>query len=313
MGTSEKHEKEREHREQRQYFRQLDEKLIRNEGTYYSTKLLEGQKSLVEEVVEEANNVYRTVERPTEATYDSAVLVRATTMNLRKARNLKDVTSEFDWSQFIEKITRYTESDTPDFSFKKLGQLAYKHLTRPVGVDFMLGPVAIEKIVKERRKFVRDEIEELKMAEQIDKRELKKSSKTAASSLVKEMYQSISKHFATNNITSMDLFEIIVNPQSFSQTVENMYNLSFLISNGNLMIKSNENGLPEVIIVPEIPDNDEEEGERRRQLPRNQLIMDMNVPVWEDLIKVFNITESFIASRDNEAMSTGQSISTWYG
>ena len=44
-------------------------------------------------------------------------------------------------------------------------------------------------------------------------------------------------------VKSMDFFKFVLNPQSFGQTVENIFHTSFLIKDGQAQVR-NENGVP---------------------------------------------------------------------
>lgn len=47
-----------------------------------------------------------------------------------------------------------------------------------------------------------------------------------------------------NGEPAVDLFDLVVNPHSFGQTVENLFYVSFLIKEGNAKVEKDRNGLP---------------------------------------------------------------------
>ena len=46
---------------------------------------------------------------------------------------------------------------------------------------------------------------------------------------VAEIFRTLSRVLAANNATKVPFFEFVVNPESFGQTVENLFYLSFLV------------------------------------------------------------------------------------
>ncbi|KAF3768685.1 hypothetical protein M406DRAFT_286631 [Cryphonectria parasitica EP155] len=91
---------------------------------------------------------------------------------------------------------------------------------------------------------------------------------------------------------SLDLVRFCINPRSFGQTVENMFYVSFLIREGMVEMKYEENGLPSLCKsereTPNIPN---------KNAMRRQAIMSIDMPTWRDLITTFNIKKSMIEHR----------------
>ena len=72
----------------------------------------------------------------------------------------------------------------------------------------------------------------------------------------------------------INLFEFVVHPESFGQTIENIFYLSFVIRNAMARIEEDENGLPVVTWVPEVPE-DEMTGENK------QTVLEMTWKHWQ--------------------------------
>ncbi|CAG8514130.1 19608_t:CDS:2 [Racocetra fulgida] len=96
----------------------------------------------------------------------------------------------------------------------------------------------------------------------------------------------------------INFFEFIVNPESFGQTVENLFYLSFLVRDAKVNI--DDDGA-----CCEPPTGDDyAEG-----LIKKQLVMGIDMNTWKELIEVYNIRVSAIPTRQSCTPISGK----WYG
>ncbi|KAL3418881.1 Non-structural maintenance of chromosome element 4 [Phlyctema vagabunda] len=103
-----------------------------------------------------------------------------------------------------------------------------------------------------------------------------------------------------NRDLDISFFKFVINPQSFGQTVENMFYVSFLIRDGKIGIKIDNNGLPFLEII-----NAEEKNERSDTgAQKHQAILTIDMDSWETLIELFDIKESMIPHRKEVVQST---------
>lgn len=72
----------------------------------------------------------------------------------------------------------------------------------------------------------------------------------------------------------INLFEFIINPHSFGQTIENMFYLSFSVRDARAKIEIDEHGLPVVYFVDALSDAEME-------LDNKQCILEMTQDYWE--------------------------------
>ncbi|PSR78843.1 Nse4 C-terminal-domain-containing protein [Coniella lustricola] len=93
----------------------------------------------------------------------------------------------------------------------------------------------------------------------------------------------------------IDLVRFCVNPRSFGQTIENMFYVSFLIKEGMVEVKYEENGLPSV--CPSAASQEDRSATSKYGAMRRQAVMSLDMPTWRELIKTFNIQESMIEHR----------------
>ena len=106
------------------------------------------------------------------------------------------------------------------------------------------------------------------------------------------------------------LFDFCVNPQSFGQTVENVFYISFLIKEGAVGLGFDSRGLPTLG-----RSNQKSVGERQ-EAARNQAVLKLDFETWEGIIKQFGIKQSIIPHRDEVEYDDGTNVEQgqgWYG
>ncbi|KAF2715539.1 Nse4-domain-containing protein [Pleomassaria siparia CBS 279.74] len=104
----------------------------------------------------------------------------------------------------------------------------------------------------------------------------------------------------------VSLFDFVVNPKSFGQTVENIFYVSFLIKEGNLKVLHDNDGLP--LLVPCQPHSLEEH--REQQVQKHQAIFSLDYRTWRNLIQAFDIKEPLIPHRIEEEATV--TAGGWY-
>ncbi|KAJ6092593.1 hypothetical protein N7486_007882 [Penicillium sp. IBT 16267x] len=102
------------------------------------------------------------------------------------------------------------------------------------------------------------------------------------------------------------LFRFCINPHSFGQSVENLFYVSFLVRDGSVGVSTDSRALPTLHTAePYQPSEAQARGIQKRQA-----IFSLDFETWEQLIDVFNITESIIPHRNKTADAAA---TTWYG
>lgn len=96
------------------------------------------------------------------------------------------------------------------------------------------------------------------------------------------------KHHIADVEGGVPLFDFIINPNSFGQTVENMFYVSFLIKEGTAGLDFDSRGMP--VLQAAEPKTLQE----RQKLPRNQAVFTLDFEMWRDIIDSCGITESVI-------------------
>ncbi|CAG8559662.1 7450_t:CDS:2 [Ambispora gerdemannii] len=259
------------------------------------------------ETLAKANNLYKKVRNTHEAILDSRILVLSGDLSVQKARRMKVDSNAFDTDDYIAKLVNFMggeqqtrgEEDDGHLDWLGLGKVAARHTNRVPSVDFMLGPLSIEQ--KERVKG--------KASARIEKDE--KDLKTPIS--MKERDIERQENETTRNVKMLadviqekqpiNFIELIINPESFSQTVENMFYLSFLVRDGQVSIED-EDGQPVLSRCESATAEDYENG-----LIKKQVVLEMDMALWKQLVEIYDIKKSVIPTREKKEYTVGK----WYG
>ena len=124
----------------------------------------------------------------------------------------------------------------------------------------------------------------------------------------------------------MNLFKFLINPDSYGQTVENLFYLSFIVKDGKACIDL-QNNEAVICVYPALscsetcmkeadrficrsadscePADDDQKAEGAHT---SQLIIELDKKMWEDAIEAYNITESTIPTRVAQERTAGK----WY-
>ncbi|KAK4686799.1 non-structural maintenance of chromosomes element 4, partial [Tremellales sp. Uapishka_1] len=86
-------------------------------------------------------------------------------------------------------------------------------------------------------------------------------------------------------------YKLVINPDSFGQTIENMFYTSFLVHEGKVRMTVDEDG--EMTIRTEDPHDPDADGD----IPKNQTVLEMDMETWELAKEVYGITKPAIPHR----------------
>lgn len=144
---------------------------------------------------------------------------------------------------------------------------------------FMYGIIKTENVIvpKKRRK-VAEKLVETK-AITATERNIKVDMQDSTPREVEHIYSEIQKIVTKNNI--VPFFETLVDPKSFSQTVENIFHASFLVKEGKLGLKA-ENDKKIVLTVPI---------EKKNQVGGTQSIFSFSMKDYKNWISSYKIKQ----------------------
>ncbi|KAK2799727.1 hypothetical protein FQN50_008375 [Emmonsiellopsis sp. PD_5] len=228
-----------------------------------------------------------------------------------------------------------------------LGRRAcFRHNLRPAVCGFLLGPLSVQKKARQltqrrARQAPMDpsravQPQELKQSDLEAQREA--SNLTDMCTSIRQMLDATQKQgeaLATEELSSLGedipedevmeimnkhsiaddggvpLFRFCINPNSFGQTVENLFYVSFLIRDGSVGISTDGNGLP--TLHPSTPAAPSEA--QAQKLQKHQTVFSLDFETWEDLIEVFDIQRPIIPHRreiQKPQAANGGTAHGWY-
>ena len=142
--------------------------------------------------------------------------------------------------------------DVSDWAY--LGRAAaYKGNKRPPTIDFLLGPLSVQKkarVMRPRRKGVMHK-PGTQATRPIDMsaKDIPQS-ETTTLKLVKNVHELLVKYMQSDEYDreadpGLRLFDVVINPDSYGQTIENIFVVSFLVGEGRVAIWTDaETGIP---------------------------------------------------------------------
>ncbi|KAG8525854.1 uncharacterized protein KY384_000614 [Bacidia gigantensis] len=218
----------------------------------------------------------------------------------------------------------YDEGDA--FNWEHLGrQACYPHNVRPPAPGFLLGPLSVQRRVRKAtqrtarsqkldpRNATRPEEIQTKDLEQNESSNLKsicdnirnilwKNSEERVKLAEDEIDQdtmsddeqsSILQKHGLGNDGGILLFNFVVNPKSFGQTIENLFYVSFLIKDGGVGLGHDGDMMPTLHLAhPRNPKDQREQG-----VQKHQAVFHLDFETWEDIVEAFKIRKSIIPHR----------------
>ncbi|KAI8586561.1 Nse4 C-terminal-domain-containing protein [Geranomyces variabilis] len=284
--------------------------------------------------IQKANSFFGSVCATHEATLDSKLLIVASDIGVQKAHRMRLDGGSFAIDDWIGKLTvkmngqegEEGDDEGANLDWHALGKLATRCLSRVPTIDFMLGPLAIEpkQRTQNRRveKLVKNK-EDLQKPQQLKEGDFEKQ-QNETTELVMEIARCLYR------VGRIPFFKFIINPESFGQTVENLFYLSFLIRDGKVQIneddeyddlmlgtlwrmmrKSRGTRSPLLLATfaePAVPPNPSDYDDN--QIKRYQAVIDIDQQMWRDLIDAYKITETCIPTRRPTTFATA--ANKWY-
>ncbi|KAM9477543.1 non-structural maintenance of chromosomes element 4 homolog A [Clarias gariepinus] len=300
-GIQEEYDDPAQRREIRSQYRDLINSVQQNRED-----MLNPANNKLFDVLEEANKLFANVRQAREAALDAQLLVLATDLGREKASQLHAEGSAFDPSAFAEHLlsfmglNRLEEEDgdatldgyMPSDAWQRLSKRANHCFKTAPSFHYMFGSFLAEpppprQRVERQRKAPSKEAKRI-MPTQL--RKMEESHQEATGKEVERIFGCLQGYFADDPQSPILYYEFVVDPTSFSRTVENIFHTSFLIRDGIARIYLNSDGLPCIAPV------EEGELEPGGASTRHQCVISISPASWREIIKAFDIKEALIPS-----------------
>ncbi|XP_022091752.1 non-structural maintenance of chromosomes element 4 homolog A-like [Acanthaster planci] len=315
MASSSSTQSEADNHEKRRQLRQDYRNLIA-ETQRNRQDLIQPESDGLKNTLDRADTLFTQVTKSKcsrEAALDAQLMVLVSSLGHEQAQKLHSDFHTFDPSEFAEKLItfmgdrriRNEEGERrnvpfPKEGWSKLGRAAKSCFRRAPAFHFMLGSFERgEAPVKTRKQSAARQKEKDSGPAVVPKQvqSMGKSHQEVTTEEVERMLGIL--HQVTNfdqedqsEVEPVSLFEFVINPHSFSETVENIFHLSFLVKDGHAEVRLDDDRLP--IIIPTTP---YVEGQTNEQVDRKQVMISLDMQQWKEIVNVFEIKEPLIPRR----------------
>ncbi|XP_020777146.2 non-structural maintenance of chromosomes element 4 homolog A isoform X2 [Boleophthalmus pectinirostris] len=268
--------------------------------------MLNPSNNMLTEVLEEANKLFKDVRQAREAALDAQLLVVATDLGKEKASQLCADGAAFDPTAFAERLLNFMglnrlenreddqqnggEGYLPDDAWDRVARRAECCFRTAPTFHYMLGSFHAEPPPPKQRteRQTRAPNKEAKRIMPTQLKKMEESHQEATEKEVERILGCLKSYYQDDPSTPISYYEFVIDPNSFSRTVENMFHTSFLIRDGLARVYLDDDKLP--CIAPA-----EEDGmEDGASTSRKQCVTSISLKTWKELIKAFDITYTMI-------------------
>ncbi|KAJ3006825.1 nuclear protein [Thoreauomyces humboldtii] len=306
---------EEDRRRLRQRYRELNSYMDDNRNQIDTMQLIDQ--------VRRADSLFKNVYTTHEATLDSSVLIKAAELGVTKAQRMRLDGGSFNIDDWMGKLVvkmngrrggqvhdqqrqqqQEEEEEEVTLDWHALGPTATRCLLRVPTIDFMLGPLSVEAktraVNRKPNRLVKDkaDLQKPQMLKESDFERQENETTGLVMSIAKRLDQ----------LGVVPFFRFVINPESFGQSVENLFYVSFLVRDGKAMIDEDEEE-GDLMLQPGVPPRPEEY--ENNEVQRMQAVVDFDKPTWRALIHAYGITESCIPTRPPTSFATASG--KWYG
>lgn len=310
MTEEDKYEDPKERRNLRFEYRKLISDTEQNRH-----ELVQPESTGLHQALKKCGELFPKVRRTREAALDSQFLVLVSNLGREQAQHLQTGIVTFEPRTFAEKLITFMggrhvgeEADEESENqlrrleagdWAKLENAVANSWRRTPTIEFMHGPVSMDAPVKKvrdgakRRSGDKPGASERVTPEQLVRVENNNEEATTKEvQRVLEALDRVTYQGPDEDPKPVSFFKFVTNPQSFSQTVENIFHLSFLINKGNACIELDNDDLPVVYPTEPYSEQDYEE-----VINRNQVVMPFTMDDWKNIKQIYQIKTPMIATR----------------
>ncbi|KAM6922668.1 non-structural maintenance of chromosomes element 4 homolog A isoform 1-T3 [Lycodopsis pacificus] len=260
------------------------------------------------EVLEEANKLFKDVRQAREAALDAQLLVVATDLGKEKASQLFAEGTAFDPTAFAEHLLSFmglnrledgedeqqnegaADGYLPQDAWHRVARRAECCVRSAPAFHYMMGSFHAEPPPPKQR-IERQRKAPSKEAKRIMPTQLKRmegSHQEATEKEVERILGYLKGYYQDDPSSPISYYEFVIDPKSFSRTVENIFHTSFLVRDGLARMYMDSAKLPCIAPV------EEGEVEAGGSISRKQCIVSISPKTWKELIDAFDITDTMI-------------------
>lgn len=246
-----------------------------------------------------------------QARLDMIAFCKLASINHQRIRRVAASNWTFRATDFANRIVRLvnveesSQSESLNETTKvKLDKMIQPHFNHCVPLKPLLGAFTftkVETVRKETRqrqprtqdKVVAQQLQPKKLTEISDEDQNSKVAKH-----VEYIMSCLAKEFKANDRKPISFYRFVMDPTSFSNSVENIFYVSFLIKDGFVAIdEDGENGLPSLSVV----NKRHRETVSQTSVSKKQLILSLDQETWQAICKGLCLTSAAIdpKSRNN--------------
>ncbi|XP_012575823.1 PREDICTED: EP300-interacting inhibitor of differentiation 3 isoform X1 [Condylura cristata] len=262
------------------------------------------------EALEEANVLFDGVSRTREAALDAQFLVLASDLGKEKAKQLNCNSSFFNQVAFCDFLFLFVglncmedaehdelSDDSTALSFwETLQKEATSWILQAETFHFIFGSFKSQRSARksrlEHQRRVRRMEESRDMPTKLRKLEVN-SNQEATEKEVERILGLLQMYFQKYPDTPVSYFEFVIDPKSFSRTVENIFYVSFIIRDGFARIRLDQDRLP---ILEPTHTNQVGEGSDLGYHGRKQGVISLSLQDWKNIVATFEISEPMITN-----------------
>ena len=249
-------------------------------------------------VMNQAEELYRKIQKSSDSSamvIDSKIMKQIGSLTRIQASQMSANIYKFSSDIFADRLRKKMNiSEEEKMTAKKMTALGknVKPLVRKSPVlTYLFSALSSEeapavKVVKQRkqRAYNGDALKET-LTEKIDEKKTSTNDE-----LIVMMFKLLVRKFRENEREPVNFFRLIIDPESFGKSVENLFHVSFLIKDGRVGIRVNtEDEMPEIWPVTDLERSNLQSDGAEEEGLRNQIVMSFNMSNWRCLGQIYNI------------------------
>lgn len=271
------------------------------------TVATEGASTNLEELMvlrEKNNELFSGVSRTREAHLDMQNVKRLAEAIAKKVDGLNAGIVQFDTATFVSALRGVVQDADGVADWAALGSAAQRLNLGVPRLTFVNG--ALEKEAKTRKQRQAQRRRE-SVGPAVASRQLKLSAEDQQEESTAVRISALAETMRSREAAEGErgFLELVVNPESFTQTVENIFDYAFLVKDGKASVEVGERGVPEGVLLLEQNRDQELDAAMRGGASgqKVQNIVSLNLDAFRKIKSAFAITEPKVPTRPPPAMT----------